>query len=561
MRILEKNDVILILFYYLCRNICLQDNTMISILTPLHNDIILPERLNCPFYYQPHPICLAAVDSLQNEIEMMEEWKDEISKGKMFGVLVVKDDAGDVSYLKAYSGQIGGREDWDGWVPAVFNYLQPDGFFVKQEAEITRLNVLVNDMQKSNLHRINCARLATITAEQHKKLDVYRQFMASEKAQRERKRMGGANVAVLIKESQFQKAELKRLKQKLESELLPYKKVVSDFENEILRLKAKRKAKSDSLQRWLFSQFVLMNGLGEKKDLLEIFKDTPQGIPPSGAGECCAPKLLQYAFLNNLQPLSLAEFWWGQSPIGEIRRHLSFYPACQGKCKPILDFMLHGVDVESNPLEMISCVGKLDVVYSDKYLVVVNKPAGLLAVPGRCSVSNAQDVLSLQLLCDVYPVHRLDMQTSGLLMFALSENIQSTMRVMFASRMVKKKYVAVLDGLYEGPTEGMLSLPLSSDYLNRPRQRVDYEEGKESVTYYKIMFTRESYTYIELYPHTGRTHQLRVHCAYKDGLGIPIVGDDLYGTHADRLLLHAETLDFVHPVTKNPMHIECKHTF
>lgn len=533
------------------------------------NDIILPERLNCPYYYQPHPLCSVVAKEIQADIASMDDWADEIGRGKMFGMLIVRDAAGCLGYLKAYSGQIGGREDWDGWVPAVFDYLQPDGYFVTKENEITAINRKLFELQSSERYRLACARLAKSQDDAAVDIEAYKKFMADEKLMRDKRRATGEDEAVLVRESQFQKAELKRLKQNLMKSQLPLKHEVERYERQCLELGVLRKRMSDELQQWLFSQFVMLNGLGERSTLTDIFRDTPQGVPPSGAGECCAPKLLQYAFRHDMTPVAMAEFWWGESPVGELRTHLNFYPACQGKCKPILDFMLQGVDVEPNPLEQPDDTCWLDVVYDDQWLVIVNKPSGMLSVPGKSNRRSAQEILLQQLVADgvmdaagtLYPVHRLDMQTSGLLIFAKTEAVQRDMQRMFATRVVRKQYYAVLDGIYEGSCEGTIELPLAPDYVNRPRQMVDREKGKHAITRYKIICTREERTYVRLYPQTGRTHQLRVHCAHEDGLGLPIVGDDLYGTHSERLLLHAQTLEFPHPYTHKSVCIECKPSF
>lgn len=532
-------------------------------------DIILPERMNCPYYYQPHPLCRIAADMVQDDIAARTEWHDEVQNGKMFGVLVVKDADGQTGYLKAYSGQIGGREDWDNWVPAVFDYLQPDGYFVTKEKEISDINREIAALQSSERYRIACARLAKHQADADKRIADYRLFMAEAKQKRNQRRADGEDEGALIRESQFQKAELKRLRQNLTQSLAPLKAEVEGYEKRCLELGKQRKRMSDDLQHWLFSQFVMVNGVGERRTLVDIFKPTAQGVPPSGAGECCAPKLLQYAFLHGMKPLAMAEFWWGRSPVGELRTHLNFYPACQGKCRPILDFMLQGVDVEPNPLELPVGDQTLDVVYDDEWFVVVNKPAGMLSVPGKKSGLSAQEILQRQYqsgmqesgMGALLPVHRLDMQTSGLLMFAKSEAAQREMQRMFATRMVKKQYYAVLDGEPICPREGVIELPLVPDYINRPRQMVDRENGKPSVTLYNIICSRDGRTCVNLYPQTGRTHQLRVHCAHGDGFGTPIVGDDLYGVHSERLLLHAQTLEFLHPYTHQPLHIESKPAF
>lgn len=532
-------------------------------------DIILPKRMNCPYYYQPHPLCNVAVDEVRDDLAERDDWEDEIRGGKMFGVLVVQDADGQIGYLKAYSGQIGGREDWDNWVPAVFDYLQPDGYFVKKEKEISDINHALSALQSSERYRLACARLAKSQADADRKVADYRQFMSVSKQKRNQRRADGEDESVLVRESQFQKAELKRLKQSVGVSLAPLKAEVEKYESQMAELSRLRKRMSDDLQHWLFSQFVMLNAEGESRTLIDIFKHTPQGVPPSGAGECCAPKLLQYAFLHKMKPLAMAEFWWGRSPVGELRTHLNFYPACQGKCKPILDFMLQGVDVEPNPLESPVATERLDVVYEDEWLVVVNKPAGMLSVPGKNDRQSAQELLQRQLGDEggadgqilLWAVHRLDMQTSGLLMFAKTEGTQRDMQRMFATRMVKKQYYAVLDGVFAGAGEGIIDLPLAPDYINRPRQMVDKVDGKPSVTLYNIICSRDGRTFVNLYPQTGRTHQLRVHCAHGDGLGIPIVGDDLYGVHSERLLLHAQTLEFLHPYTHQQLRIEAKSAF
>lgn len=526
------------------------------------DDIILPQKLNCPFYYQPHPACLLAVEAVKTDVAGMEEWEDEVERGKMFGVLVVEDESGDVGFLKAYSGQIGGREDWEGWVPAVYDYLQPDGYFAVHERAISQVNRDVEAMERSDRHRLDCARLAKSREEAARQIEEYRAFMSESKRQRRLRRDAGEDEADLVRESQYQKAELKRLKQRLDDEQRPLQNIVDDFDTELLGMKRKRKQMSDDLQRWLFSRFVVRNANGECRDLLDIFKGTPQMVPPSGAGECCAPKLLQYAYVHGLKPKAMAEFWWGKSPVGEIRKHLSFYPACYGKCKPILDFMLQGLDVEENPLDGEEHVDELRIVYEDEWLVIADKPAGMLSVPGKSQRASAQDVLSAQLSgISLFPVHRLDMQTSGLLMFAKTEDVQRMMHKAFATREVRKMYYAVLDGAFRGPKEGYVELPLAADYMNRPRQKVDMAEGKNAVTHYYILNISANRTHVKLFPLTGRTHQLRVHCAHPDGLGLPIVGDDLYGTHNVRLMLHAETLEFMHPITHAKVCVESKNAF
>lgn len=552
---------------------CIFANEMDKCLTIIHSDVPRPVRLNCPYYYQPDGLSLSAAKEVQQAIAAMPEWTVEVERGKMFGVLIVETPDGGVGYLKAYSGQIGGREDWDGWVPAVFDYLHPDGYFCRHENEISDINRQVAELTDSPRHILARARLARAEKEAEQKVADYRCFMAEQKALRRQRRAEGEADEVLVRESQFQKAELRRMKAALEAELLPLRAVVTRHEEELVTLKRIRKQMSDALQQWLFSKFVMLNANGDERTLLDIFKPTAQRIPPSGAGECCAPKLLQYAYMHGYKPLSIAEFWWGESPVGEVRQHLNFYPACQGKCRPILDFMLQGIDVMPNPLEQQECNTRLDIIYEDNWLIAVDKPAGMLSVPGKGQRLSALEILRKQLsqrargylpsgfLGELYPVHRLDMQTSGILFFSKSAVMQGDMQKMFAGREVRKQYRALLDGVCGCPQQGVIELPLAADFMNRPRQCVDMEKGKSAVTRYYILCTREGKTLIDLFPHTGRTHQLRVHCAHKDGLGIPIAGDDIYGYHSDRLYLHAMRIEFLHPITAKQIIVESKCPF
>lgn len=319
---------------------------------------------------------------------------------------------------------------------------------------------------------------------------------------------------------------------------------------------------SKKYQDFIFSQYEMLNINGEKRNLLEIFAETPLKNPPSGSGDCCAPKLLQYAFSHNLRPICMAEFWWGESPQHEIRHHKSFYPSCQGRCKPILGWMLKGMEVDDDPMdaENKELENQLSIVYEDDWLLIVNKPSGMLSVPGKIKAPCVTDNVILKSHCSnktLIPVHRLDMLTSGLQILLKEESEYKKMQDSFVHREVKKHYVALLDGIVEQDS-GKIDLPLSSDYLNRPAQRIDKEKGKTAITYFEVMKRVGEKTLVNLYPHTGRTHQLRVHCAAKEGLNCPIVGDTLYGkttNEKSRLCLHALAIDFEHPVTGERMHI------
>lgn len=520
------------------------------------------EMMNCPFYVDSSlaedPLVREAVEQTKAMVAAHEEWQDEVMQGKMFGILAVKDEEGRLGFLTAYSGQIGGREDWERFVPAVFDYLQPDGYFCKNEQEISDINHRINALLHDEAYLKARIQLQEKERRNAEEVSAFQERMRQAKRQRDERRATATSkeLEAMIRESQWMKAELRRIKQRQRAEKASMEQFVSETENEVAQLRKERKRRSDELQRWLFSRFMMRNVRDEQRNLLDIFADTPQGIPPSGAGECCAPKLLQYAFLHHMQPLRIAEFWLGASPVGEIRHEGHLYPACRGKCLPILSFMLQGLDVAPNPLEQPS-QQTLDIIYEDRLFVVVNKPAGMLAVPGKTDRESVYSILRSR-----YPevegpmiVHRLDMATSGLMIVAKTTWAYHQLQRQFEQRSVKKRYIALLAGDISHRTaeHGTISLPLCADINDRPRQIVDREHGREAVTDYEVLGTENGHTRIALYPHTGRTHQLRVHCAHPDGLNSPILGDALYGTPSDRLYLHAQSLTFTHPTTGEEM--------
>lgn len=533
-------------------------NTLV-LLHKINKDIIPPEKFTWPFCYEPHPLCVEAVRHLLSRLETNVEWREEITRGKMFGVLVVRDTDGAVGYLAAYSGQLCGRNDLPGFVPAVYDLLQPDGYFKTHEAEITAINNEVEATEHDTHYIIWRQKLQKIQNDADNDISRYKALMAEARERRRQARESGScDNDALTRESQFMKAELRRKKQAYATLAAEAKNNIAEYENHIKKLRERRKSMSDALQRWIFSRFVMINALGERKNLNEIFAEyhsmtgTGSAIPPSGAGECCAPKLLQYAYANGYKPLCMAEFWYGESPKAEVRHHLHFYPACRSKCKPILEFMLRGLDTDPDPLDSnnmeYSSFSKPETVYEDDWIAVVNKPPGMLSVPGRTTQPAASEIMEL------LPVHRLDMDTSGLLMLAKSSEAQQTFRTMFENRAIKKRYTALLDGIVT-TDEGEITLPLMPDINDRPRQMVDYDNGKSALTYYKVLQRNDGKTLVAIYPHTGRTHQLRMHCAHHDGLNTPIVGDRLYGKSSDRLHLYADTLEFYHPILKKQITI------
>ena len=546
-------------------------------LPPGAQNITPPDELNNPFCYKPHPLCLAAVDDVMPLIKSLPLPEDE---GKMFGVLIVESKqplstTQDLYYLAAYSGQIGGRADWSGFVPAIVDYLQPDGYFKTHEADISELNKQI-ERQEQNPERIAALdQLNNLRHEAQDNIEAFRQKVIEGRIQRKKKRetqtLSDEQEAELVKESQFQKAELRRMRKRYKTELEALSDKVDIFEKPIQEMKRERRNRSDALQHWLFQRFDLLNLHGERRTLTDIFAQTSMRVPPSGAGECCAPRLLQYAFEHQLKPLAIAEFWHGPSPKVEIRHNGHFYPACRGKCLPILTWMLDiqhpskatGRRVSGNPITYHPS-HELPIIYEDDDIIVVDKPAGLLSTLG---ISENYSVLSI--MQQRYPdtdspliVHRLDQPTSGLLVIAKTKQAHYLLQQQFLEHQVKKKYVAILEKEPSLPQtsrlEGFISLPMRPDILNRPYQIIDYENGKTAITKYQYLGNRR----IALWPQTGRTHQLRVHCAHAEGLNAPILGDDLYGSQsADRLFLHAEEIFFIHPTTGKPLHLQAKAPF
>ena len=531
----------------------------------LQSGVERPQRMNNPFYYEPHLLSIQAVNEvvafLKGNAEQHflptkaeENFVHDIKEGKMFGVLVVErmaEDGGDneIGYLAGYSGQIGGRSDWEGFVPAIFDYLQPDGYFKQHEAEIVGVSKEIALLENSEEYSRARQALTDVKQQAEREIADYKAMMQRSKMERNERRQVLREVSnkaelgdKMVRESQFQKAELRRIKKRWAAEIAHVEADVQQIETKLTALRQRRHAMSDALQQWLFSQFVLLNAHEERRSLLEIWKNE---LPPAGAGECCEPRLLQWAFRHRMRPLCIAMFWWGESPKEEVRHHLQFYSACNSKCKPILTWMLRGVDMEANALED-DVRQNLTVLYEDESICVVNKPAGMLAVQGKSKRESVQSVMRKRYPHAESPliVHRLDMATSGLMVIAKTTEAYRCLQQQFVKREVKKRYVAVLSH-EEECRSGEISLPLRPDLNDRPRQIVDFEYGRKAETSFKTEGGKRIY----LYPHTGRTHQLRVHCAHADGLNNPIQGDELYGTRADRLYLHAEELSFRHPTT------------
>ena len=547
---------------------------------PLHTDIVPPSQLNNPFNYEPHPLCLLAAEEVKEYVRAHEDLLADAEKGEMFGVLIVKPTLnsgptpalpmregaitseaekhitprpigrgkgeGPFGFLAAYAGLLAGRNDWDWFVPPIYDAQQPDGHFKQTEAKISALNKEIESLEAQLQSNDSSAETPSLNREGR----------------------GGSP---------------------------------------LLSLKHQRKQMSNDLLLWLFEQYNLINYKGEVRNVVDIWRDYHNSpkllrkfpLPPGGTGECCAPKLFQYAFQHGLKPLAIAEFWWGESPKREIRHHFQFYPACNGKCKPILSWQLKRPSPNSGPTPALpmregAIISEADTpplpkqggqgwvsplpsggagvgiyvqtLFVDDQIAVVVKPEGLLSVPGNTGEISLYDIMRQRFPKATGPmmVHRLDQATSGVMVVAKTEFAYKQLQRQFENREVKKRYVAMIEERGERKEEstygvgdkGTISLPLAPDYLDRPRQVVDYEEGKPAVTDYEFIGQEGPYYRVLLTPHTGRTHQLRVHCAHRDGLGMPIVGDDLYGFHSDRLYLHAEYLSFTHPLTGEKMEFQ-----
>ena len=526
-------------------------------------DIPLPERFTYPFCYTPHPLCILAAKEVQSYLTRQTAWKDELRQGKMFGVLIVQTEHGETGYLAAFSGILAGKNLHSFFVPPVYDLLQPQGFFKIEEENISSINRNIRQLENDKAYAALSAELARTIQSAENILATAKAQLKEAKTAREQRRkekeLNAQEEAELIRESQFQKAEYKRLERSWKARITTLQTQTEDWERRISALKSERKTRSAALQQKLFEQFGMLNYRGEVKNLCEIFGQTVHKTPPAGAGECAAPKLLQQAYLHGWKPIAMAEFWWGDSPKTEIRHHGHYYPACKGKCEPILQHMLQGLQVEENPMlkRMQVPSQNLEIVYEDPWLSVINKPAGMLSVPGK------EDAVSVySLMREQYPeadgpltVHRLDMATSGLMLIAKTKRVHQNLQAQFKNRLVRKRYVALLEGIVP-EDKGTVDLPLCLNPLDRPRQMVHTEHGKPAITDYQVLERLDGKrTRIAFYPRTGRTHQLRIHAAHPLGLHCPIIGDELYGEKADRLYLHAEYLEFTHPITGETVRI------
>ena len=535
----------------------------------------LPERFTFPFYYEPHPLCLIAAKELQQYLSTQTDWQHNFGLGegsgpaigKMFGVLLVRNQNGELGYLSAFSGKLAEQNLLNGFVPPVFDMLAQESFFHVGMQTLNQLTAKLQTAQSNpDIERLT-AKLATLRQQQDTVLNAMRAEIIENRKTRKQRRAHAQQLStneiaelniILGKESVAEKFHLNSLKLEWQQQCDAVKDQLDSLLAEIAAIKAERAQQSNNLQQQLFAQYQFLNQAGELKDLNEIFKDSPTQQPPAGAGECAAPKLLQFAFSQGLTPLAMAEFWWGASPKSEIRQHKNFYGSCQGKCQPILSHMLKDIEMDANPLLTNPAAGKsLEIIYQDEVMAIVNKPAEFLSVPGKNVTDSVYARMKAMFPQATGPliVHRLDMSTSGLMVIALTSEANKSLAKQFIARTVEKRYVAQVAGVVKEQS-GEIQLPLRGDIDDRPRQLVCFEHGKHAHTYWQVKQRCENTTLLYLYPHTGRTHQLRVHCAHQDGLALPIIGDDLYGQKSNRLHLHAQQLVLNHPLTNERLTFE-----
>lgn len=535
--------------------------------------IQLPAKFTFPFYYEPHQLAEIAVREVQGYLENQTDFTHDFGLnshsttnaiGKMFGILVVKNSENEFGFLAAFSGKLEDESCPDFFVPPVFDLRTENSFFKKGEQEIEKISkelaLLKNDENYLQLKTT----VKKLTKEIEEDLELQRRKMKFSKKDRKLRKQEGFNnlnetaflqlSKKLTQESFNNQFFYKELVEYYEQKIDKKRQKLINIEEKINTLKQKRKDISAQLQQTLFEKFQFLNQQKETKALIDIFNN-PKVKPPAGSGECAAPKLLQFAFKNDLTPICMAEFWWGISPNSAVRKHKNYYAACLSRCKPILEHMLSGIEMDENGLiNQIYRKKKLEIIFEDDDVIVVNKPAEFLSVPGKEISDSVYTRIKEQYPNATGPliVHRLDMSTSGILLLTKTAEANKILQSQFINRTVKKRYVALLDGVLT-ENKGKIKLPLRVDLEDRPKQLVCYKHGKNAETIWEVIEKKDHKTRVYFYPITGRTHQLRVHAAHKKGLNTPIIGDDLYGKKQNRLHLHAEFIEFFHPSTNKKM--------
>lgn len=520
---------------------------MFKLLNQASGDI--PYSFTYPFYYRPHPLATKAADNLQTLIET-SNWSHDFTKiGKMFGVLVCKNQKGQLGYLAAVSGDLQDSDTSNILVPSVNQKVDE----AHDKISVQLINEKILKLQVEPQF-IKLQKLYEKDQHQYKhELSKLKQKQKLAKKDRDLRRSSGEDQKKLNQESINFKKKIKYLKETQKNSLNAIHKKIQKHKAIIISLEEKRKIILKNLQTKKFNSYKFLDANRNSKDLIDIFNNF---TPPSGTGDCAAPKLLQYAYKNNFKPICMAEFWWGAPHKSAIRKHKNFYPSCRSKCGPILNHMLKGLKVDDNPmLKNYGANKQVKIIFEDSDIIIIDKPSGLLSVPGKKINDSVQSRFPNYMI-----IHRLDQETSGLMIMAKNKNAHKIIQMQFIQRSVKKQYLAILNGLVE-LKEGLIELPLRLDLDNRPKQLVCYDNGKNASTKYHAIKHIGNSTLIKLFPKTGRTHQLRVHCAHQFGLNTPIIGDTLYGCEDKRLYLNAQIITFMHPTSKKEISFESQISF
>lgn len=520
----------------------------------------LPERFASPFAHTVHPLARRAADALRERVHTLGIDLDAPGAGKMFGVLVVAGPDGRIGQLAAFSGMLGGSWHVDGFVGPVFDFAARDAVWPAGEAELATIEQRLRTLADATLPIR--AQLAAIAARHDAAVAALTTSHAANRARRHEARLVAADgpdaTHALDQESRRDTAERKRLLAAHHAERAELDARLRRFLDEQAALERLRTERSRVFLVQIHDTYVLANARGERRSLRALFAPD---APPGGAGDCAAPKLFAHAYREGLRPLAVAEIWVGAPPTTGGRLAGTFYPACRGKCGPILAHMLDGLAADPPPIFGTTRIAGDEprVIFEDDWLVVVDKPCGLLSVPGRSGLlrDSVQTRLRQRYPSATGPllVHRLDLDASGLLLAAKDSTTHAILQAQFARREIDKRYLAWLDGSVTGE-RGVIELALRVDVDDRPRQIHDPIHGKPALTEWQVLERANARTKVALCPRTGRTHQLRVHAAHALGLAAPIAGDRLYGTEGPRLLLHAETLTFTHPHTGRRITLE-----
>lgn len=540
-----------------------------NLLYPLKTSALIPESFPSPFSIDVCELAADAADSLKSRLAHLCSGLHDFAKpegGKMMGVLVVQTANNKIAYLSAFSGMLGKRWDSAGFVPPVFDVSHRNSFLDRGESTLKRLNAAINDIDQNEQYQCCLKNRSAVQDHCSQALAdsnrVNRQRRQSRSLLREQQKDDIDTENTLLAESREDKRLHRELKQQWQKRIAACNEEVEPYENQRQTLIDQRRQLSHQLQLKVFEGYLIKSSAGELTTLSQLFGEK---TPPGGAGDCAAVKLFSTCFEHQLRPLCLAEFWWGSSPVSGIRRHGNFYPSCRGKCGVILPFMLQGIATGKATHEILAefPADQPHVIYEDDALIVIDKPAGMLSVPGKIATDSVESRLRA-----VHPqtsnanllVHRLDQATSGVMVAAKTSAAHKHLQLQFQQRQIEKQYCAILSGSIHHQ-EGCIDLPLRVDIDDRPRQLVCNEHGKNAVTHYRVIESHANTTRVVFKPITGRTHQLRVHAAHQLGLHAAIVGDELYGKAADRMYLHAESIGFVHPQTGRRMDLTVPSPF